>query len=514
MASTDTSAIKLYKSGDNDKRVGINILKTTSSLSYNLQVNGTANISGALSAGSISAGSLSLTTALPVSQGGTGRTALTGSNSLRSDLGLGTGSGALAVANGGTGATTFTAGTLLTGNGTSAITGYTPAWQAWTAGTTAGPKAKIKLGNVDYESAAIPSASVSASGIVTTGDQSFKGTKGFNYIWKYARNSSGTATRYPDDVFLYNNAGTQVGERWYDCGDATNISKGQFCWREYSPNSTASTTTTGKYEDYCLPAVTAGRTTNNTYTILTTRDTVTVAQGGTGVTSIADIRAGKDGDGNTITSKYVTLDTAQTISGVKKFYQRIYVQSNDGTGVGLAYSLDGGTTVSAIIGGTRVAVNGVYHTGNLAFVNYSYNSSTGAILSTYENYKLPTVTADRSSTGTYFILTSKNASTTSNVYSANTLPTTWASFNTESGLHYHLYLIFGIPTTNASYTSIVVPWGMIDDSSSTTKAYQLADNSGYHSFKLYRSGSTVYIKHNGGTNGYVIVYGMFPQYDG
>ena len=32
-----------------------------------------------------------------------------------------------------------------------------------------------------------------------------------------------------------------------------------------------------------------------------------------------DLKAGKDGDGNTITSKYVTLDTAQTISGAKTF---------------------------------------------------------------------------------------------------------------------------------------------------------------------------------------------------
>lgn len=63
----------------------------------------------------------SWTQTVPVANGGTGRTALTGSTSLRNDLGLGTGSGALAVANGGTGATTFTSGNLLVGNGTSAV---------------------------------------------------------------------------------------------------------------------------------------------------------------------------------------------------------------------------------------------------------------------------------------------------------------------------------------------------------------------------------------------------------
>lgn len=59
---------------------------------------------------------------LPVNKGGTGRTALTGNTSLRNDLGLGTGNGALAVANGGTGCTTLNSGDLLVGAGTGSIT--------------------------------------------------------------------------------------------------------------------------------------------------------------------------------------------------------------------------------------------------------------------------------------------------------------------------------------------------------------------------------------------------------
>jgi hypothetical protein len=46
---------------------------------------------------------------LAVARGGTGRSALTGSNSLRNDLGFGTETGALAIAHGGTGATTAAA---------------------------------------------------------------------------------------------------------------------------------------------------------------------------------------------------------------------------------------------------------------------------------------------------------------------------------------------------------------------------------------------------------------------
>jgi len=50
-----------------------------------------------------------------------------------------------------------------------------------------------------------------------------------------------------------------------------------FYWRQYSPNSTANTTTTGYHETYNLPGVTTGLTENKTYQILTTKDTITVA---------------------------------------------------------------------------------------------------------------------------------------------------------------------------------------------------------------------------------------------
>jgi hypothetical protein len=72
---------------------------------------------------------------------------------------------------------------------------------------------------------------------------------------------------------------------WYDHGATDTVTKGQFSFREFSPNSTAAATTTGKYETYRLPAVKVGRTDHGDYTILTTRDTVTVAQGGTSKTS-------------------------------------------------------------------------------------------------------------------------------------------------------------------------------------------------------------------------------------
>ena len=61
-----------------------------------------------------------------------------------------------------------------------AISSKAPEWKAWVAGTTAGPQAKIQIGNAEYTSAAIPSASNYASGIVTTTTQTFAGSKTFN----------------------------------------------------------------------------------------------------------------------------------------------------------------------------------------------------------------------------------------------------------------------------------------------------------------------------------------------
>lgn len=228
--------------------------------------------------------------------------------------------GTLPIAQGGTGQTTWTADGLLYASATTTLASKVPAWQDWTAGTTAGPKAKIQLGNKSYESAAIPSASVSASGVVTTGAQNFKGRKGFNLINRYGKKDDGTTARWTGDTMLYNGAATPVivGEYWYDYGDATNITKGQYFWRQYSPNSTSNTTTTTKYETYSLPNVTSGLSANKDYSILTSKETITVEQGGTGVTSIANIKAGKDGNGNTISSTYLKLSGGTMTGTIKR----------------------------------------------------------------------------------------------------------------------------------------------------------------------------------------------------
>jgi hypothetical protein len=96
------------------------------------------------------------------------------------------------------------------------------------------------------------------------------------------------ATRYPGDTQLFNASNNMVAEYWYDTGNNTNVTSGMYCWRQFSPKSTADTGTTGKYEEYSLPVVTKGLSENKTgYKILTTKNTVTAAQGGTGQSTYA-----------------------------------------------------------------------------------------------------------------------------------------------------------------------------------------------------------------------------------
>ena len=158
----------------------------------------------------------------------------------------------------------------------------------WTAGTTAGPTIKTTVNGVAGTAVAIPSASANASGVVTTGAQNFVGRKGFGPINLYGQTDAGAASQWTMDIYGYNNAGNQVAEIFYNTGDPTNVTSGRFYFREFSPNSTANTTTTGKYETYILPTVNTGRTDNANYDILTTKNTVTITQGGTGATTAAN----------------------------------------------------------------------------------------------------------------------------------------------------------------------------------------------------------------------------------
>lgn len=88
---------------------------------------------------------------------------------------------------------------------------------------------------------------------------------------KFSTNTPGT---------LYYNAG---GENSY-------ASTVQFFFRQYSPASAGTTSVVNYYEDFRIPATSAARTSNGYYTLLSTRDAVTVPQGGTGATTASGAR--------------------------------------------------------------------------------------------------------------------------------------------------------------------------------------------------------------------------------
>lgn len=71
-----------------------------------------------------------------------------------------------------------------------------------------------------------------------------------------------------------------------NAGSTTAVTMNKMYFRLYSPTaSSGSTTYTGYYDQYELPEADIGKTSSNSYAILTAKNTVTIAQGGTGATT-------------------------------------------------------------------------------------------------------------------------------------------------------------------------------------------------------------------------------------
>ena len=154
-----------------------------------------------------------------------------------------------------------------------------------TGGTTSGPTIKTTVNGVTGSAVTIPSASLTASGIVTTGTQEFKGLKTFH----------GARFKINDDasqqsIYYNSNSGVILADIFVSQGDATNITEVKYCVRLRSPNSTPNDSTTGKSEFFAFPSPTAGRTSDAYYNVLTTKNTITVPQGGTGATNKSGAR--------------------------------------------------------------------------------------------------------------------------------------------------------------------------------------------------------------------------------
>lgn len=207
------------------------------------------------------------------------------------------------VEHGGTNNTSVTLNGILYGSSSTQISSKVPSWKNWITNAINGPKAVIQLGDMDYISDSIPAANTEISGIITTTNQSFLGTKTFvnNSLWlknnstninkilfgantlndlinNYKINDTGVEwasinLRIPSirNETTYN---TQFSFRQLQISQTTSNEENETGLTIFSPGS--------NYEEYFLPVVDSVLTTNKNYDILTTKFTVTVPQGGTG----------------------------------------------------------------------------------------------------------------------------------------------------------------------------------------------------------------------------------------
>lgn len=142
----------------------------------------------------------------------------------------------------------------------------------WTNGTSSGPTLTTTVNSVASTEKAIPVASSAQSGVVTTGGQTFAGTKTFNgaVTFKSTFNIWHDGSRY-GYIYFKNDAGTTVGYIRSDAGNATNITQHQWRFASASANATNDTGVTGYYDIFYLPASTDGRTANASYEIFTSK---------------------------------------------------------------------------------------------------------------------------------------------------------------------------------------------------------------------------------------------------
>ena len=165
----------------------------------------------------------------------------------------------------------------------------------WTDGTTAGPTIQTTVNGVAGTAVVIPKASDTTSGIVTTDTQYFRGPKAFERIIVRAKEQNDTSSpyrRFASIQFWHNQnkiAGTiaidTVGSGGRTFSTNVNYSYSRWQFEEYSPKTTPDAESTGYAEIYKLPAAAAGLTAHQNYDILTSKNTITIAQGGTGLTA-------------------------------------------------------------------------------------------------------------------------------------------------------------------------------------------------------------------------------------
>lgn len=243
----------------------------------------------------------------------------------------------------------------------------------WTGGTTNGPTLKIKdsLGK-ESSAVAVPKATGTASGIVTTGTQTFAGAKTFTSTPTFKNAHYYASCHFMPSLRASGEARTGVIYSFVGSSSSdTAISTNYFAFRQYS-YTTGSTEVLSKFDQFALPTTVADKTANNYYSILTTKDKVTVAQGGTGLGTLTAGYALIGNGTSAVSLRPITNNTSVGASGWSGSVGTNLITHNTLAYWNGAYS---GTTSNLSILGT--VTTGVWH-GSVIGVGYGGTGQTTA----------------------------------------------------------------------------------------------------------------------------------------
>ena len=168
-------------------------------------------------------------------------------------------------------------------------------------------------------------------------------------------------------------------------------------------------------------------------------------------------------DTNLIIKKPISSSQTNAWSGENVYSGTVRVKNSPDYPAIFFSSNDGLSNNRGFLEAGFAQTNGIYRFNRLHFGGISYNSSTGEPLSYYEQYRLPIITADRTASVSYDILTTKSAVTIAQGGTGQT------AVSTESTTGNIITAISGGSTTPTSYTAVGKKWGKVANVAITLK---------------------------------------------